>query len=87
MLILKVFLLSLSLIAIAFAGLGISILIKKKGQFPNTNIGGNKEMIKRGIYCAQTLDKIERKKVSKERKIEALKKLKPDPNFLTIQQG
>lgn len=83
---LKVFLISLGLIAIAFAALGIKILIKKKGEFPHTHIGGNKEMIKRGIYCAQTYDKIERKKVSKERQIEALKKLKPDPDFLTTQQ-
>lgn len=83
---LKVFLISLGLIAIAFAALGIKILIKKKGEFPHTHIGGNKEMIKRGIYCAQTYDKIERKKVSKERQIEALKKLKPDPDFLKTQQ-
>jgi len=82
---LKVFLISLGLMAIAFAALGIRILIKKKGQFPHTHIGGNKEMIKRGIYCAQTFDKIEQKKVQKERRKEALKKLKPDPDFLTAQ--
>ena len=76
MLMLKVFLISLGFIAIAFAALGIRILIKKKGQFPHTHIGGNKEMIKRGIYCAQTFDKIERKKVQKMRQKEALKKIK-----------
>jgi hypothetical protein len=86
MLMLKVFLISLGLIAIAFAALGIRILIKKKGQFPHTHIGGNKEMIKRGIYCAQTYDKIERKKVDKERRLKALSKLTPDPNFLAPQK-
>ena len=85
MLMLKVFLISLGFIAIAFAALGIRILIKKKGQFPHTHIGGNKEMIKRGIYCAQTFDKIERKKVQKMRQKEALKKLRPDPDFMTAQ--
>ena len=42
-------------------------------------------MIKRGIYCAQTFDKIERKKVQKMRQKEALKKLRPDPDFMTAQ--
>lgn len=84
---LKVFLISLGLIAIAFAALGIRILIKKKGQFPHTHIGGNKEMIKRGIYCAQTYDKIERKKVQKLRQKEVLKKLKPDPAFFNTQKN
>jgi len=36
--------------------LGIRILIKKKGQFPDTHISHNKEMQKRGITCAQKTD-------------------------------
>ncbi len=78
MLILKVFLVSIGLMAIVFAALGIKMLINKNGKFPNTHIGGNKEMIKRGIYCAQTWDRIEQKKAKKT----LLKKLKPDPEFL-----
>ncbi|ALO14169.1 hypothetical protein L21SP5_00493 [Salinivirga cyanobacteriivorans] len=78
MLILKVFLVSIGLMAIVFAALGIKILVNKNGEFPNTHIGGNKEMIKRGIYCAQTWDKIEQKNARKG----LLKKLKPDPDFL-----
>jgi hypothetical protein len=31
--------------------------------FPETSIGGNKKLKKAGIYCPQTLDAIERKKV------------------------
>ncbi len=78
MLILKVFLITIALVALVFAALGIRILIEKNGKFPHTHIGGNKEMIKRGIYCAQTWDKTEQKKVKKL----LLKKLKPAPDFL-----
>lgn len=50
------------LIAIAFAGLAITILIKKGGKFPNTHVSGNKHLRERGIYCVQTQDKIDQKK-------------------------
>jgi hypothetical protein len=32
--------------------LSVSILLKKNGKFPNTHIGGNKALGKRGINCA-----------------------------------
>jgi hypothetical protein len=48
------------LVGIAFIGLGITILIKKNGKFPETHIGKNKEMKKRGIHCANTTDRLER---------------------------
>ncbi len=54
---LKVLLLSVVLIAIVFLLMGISILIKKNGKFPNLHIGSNKEMAKRGISCATTQDR------------------------------
>ena len=41
------------LMGMIFAGLSISILIKKNGRFPVTSIGSNKEMQKRGITCAK----------------------------------
>jgi hypothetical protein len=41
------------LMGMAFAGLSISILIKKNGRFPVTSIGRNKEMHKRGITCVK----------------------------------
>lgn len=78
MLIFKVFLVSIGLIALVFAALGIKILVEKNGKFPHTHVGGNKELIKRGIYCAQTWDKIEQKKAKKA----MLNRLKPDPDFL-----
>lgn len=64
--ILKVFLLSAGIMAFVFVGMSIKILVKKGGKFPNTHIGGNKNMKSRGISCAQTYDKIEQAKVKKE---------------------
>lgn len=77
MLMLKVFLVAIALIAIAFSALGIRVLFTKNGQFPHTHVGGNRELMKRGIFCAQTWDKMEQKKVKKA----MLNRLKPDPGF------
>lgn len=54
---LKVILLSIGLIAIAVLGLSISILLKKKGKFPETSVGHNPDMRKRGITCAKCEEK------------------------------
>jgi len=72
----------MALVALVFAALGIRILIEKNGKFPHTHIGGNKEMIKRGIYCAQTWDKSEQKKVKRT----LMSKLKPAPEFLVYNE-
>jgi len=53
---LKLLVLSAILILISIAGLGIKILFSKRGIFPETHIGRNKEMRKRGINCAQNID-------------------------------
>ena len=34
----------------------INIIVKKNGKFPNTHIGGNPALRKKGIKCAQTQD-------------------------------
>jgi len=53
---LKLLLISALSLLIAFALLGIRILIRSHGRFPETHIGHNKEMRKRGIKCAQKTD-------------------------------
>jgi hypothetical protein len=53
---LKVFLLAIFLMAFAVAALAITILIKKDGTFPETKIGHNKKIRKKGIECAFTQD-------------------------------
>lgn len=57
----KTIVFTLLIIAISFALLAITILIKKNGRFPNIHVGGNKEMRKRGIKCAQSQDRDARK--------------------------
>jgi hypothetical protein len=52
----KLLIISGLILVLAFIFLGIRILLKPKGQFPDTHISHNKEMLKRGIICAQSTD-------------------------------
>jgi hypothetical protein len=56
---LKVFLLSLGILSIAMVGLGLTMLFKKGGKFPNTHVSGNKYLKRNGVYCSQTQDRLE----------------------------
>ena len=49
---LHVFLIVTILVAIAAVGLGIGIIVK--GKFPDTHVGHNAEMKKKGITCIKT---------------------------------
>ncbi|MDC1106761.1 hypothetical protein OAT16_08635 [Prolixibacteraceae bacterium] len=62
MIVIKLVLISIVMVAIAFAGLAITILLKKNGKFPHTHVGGNREMKKRGLICAKSYDALEQKK-------------------------
>ena len=50
---LKVLILSIILLGIAFIGLTFRILFVRDGRFPETSIGKNKEMRKLGITCVK----------------------------------
>jgi len=52
----KLLLLSVILVTIALLGLGIKIFFTQGGRFPETRVGRNKELAKRGIKCAQSID-------------------------------
>jgi hypothetical protein len=52
----KLIIISLVLVALAMAFLGIRILLKSNGRFPDTHVGHNREMQKRGIKCARETD-------------------------------
>jgi len=69
----KVILLAIALVSLAIFGLAIQIVLKKNGKFPDTHVGHNREMKKRGIVCAKTFDRIEQAKVKKEQKLKNLK--------------
>jgi hypothetical protein len=59
--IIKLFLITIVLMAFITALFAIRILLKKNGQFPHTHVGGNRNMARRGIFCASTQDKIAQK--------------------------
>ncbi len=54
--IIKLLILTLAVLFVSMAFMGIRILVKKDGRFPDTHVGHNKEMKKRGIRCAQYND-------------------------------
>ena len=63
-----IIILTIGLVAVSFILLAIKTFTSKMitghtDVFPETSIGGNKKLKKAGIYCPQTLDAIERKKV------------------------
>lgn len=55
-----IFVIVLILLGLALIGLGISLIVKKNGKFPEIHIGKNKAMKDRGIHCANTTDRMER---------------------------
>ena len=57
---LTVFIIVVILLGLALVGLGITMLIRKDGKFPEIHIGRNKAMKDRGITCANTTDHLER---------------------------
>jgi len=61
---------SLILVGLAFIGLAFNILFRKKGKFPETGVGHNPEMKKRGLSCARS-DEIHQFQLN--RKIQATK--------------
>ncbi len=67
----KVILLTILLLGIAFLGMGFNIIIRKK-LFPETHVGHNKEMQKRGIICAKTMHKLEQKKAKEQLRFQNL---------------
>ena len=58
---LTIFIIVVILLGLALVGLGLTMLIKKNGKFPETHIGKNKAMKERGIHCANTTDRLERR--------------------------
>ena len=52
----KTLLIGMILLFVAFLLMGIRVFFTKKGEFPNTHVGGNKALTDRGIHCASTQD-------------------------------
>lgn len=60
---LYIFLPILGLVAISFILMSIRVLIRKNGKFSSQHVGQSRAMKQRGVHCAQTQDKMERKGV------------------------
>ena len=54
---LKLMLITLAIVAICVALLGVKVFFTKAGKFPHFHISGNKEMMKRGIDCVESQDR------------------------------
>lgn len=53
---LKLLAISIVFVGLALSGLGLGILLKPGGKFPETHVGRNKEMRKLGIKCSRHVD-------------------------------
>ncbi len=53
--------LTLAIVGIALIGLAFNLIFRNK-PFPETHVGHNKEMKKRGIMCVKAMDALEQKK-------------------------
>lgn len=62
-----IFIITVILVGLALVALGIGMLMKKGGKFPDTHIGRNKAMHDKGINCAQTTDRKERENYQSSR--------------------
>ena len=53
----RLFLITLPIIAAGMVLMSVTILIKRGGRFPNTHVCGNRHLRRRGISSAQTQDR------------------------------
>jgi len=66
-------LLTVLILVICVALLAIKVILKKRGKFPNTHVGGNKALNKKGIYCAKTQHKDDLKRKNLEQRLKEIK--------------
>lgn len=59
---LYVILLSVVLVLLSVVLLGIRVFFTKNGKFPETHVGNNPALRKKGIHCAKTQDREEQNK-------------------------
>lgn len=58
----KLFLLSVAILLPAILFMAYRLLFTKNGKFPHTHVSGSPALVKKGIYCAQSQDKLAQKK-------------------------
>ena len=50
---LKILIITLILLSLSMAGMMLTILVKKKGRFPEYRVGHNRAMHKKGVSCVK----------------------------------
>ena len=58
----KVFLFAVIILAICIFFLCVNIIFKRNGEFPKSHVSSNNAMRERGIGCAQSQDRMARRK-------------------------
>ena len=53
---------TLVIVAVSLLLLGVQTFFSKRRRFPHTHVGGNKALAKKGVFCVQTQDALERRK-------------------------
>jgi len=51
-----VLIITIIIVAVSVLLLGIKVFFTKNGKFPNTHVGGNAALKKRGITCIKEID-------------------------------
>jgi hypothetical protein len=72
----KILLPAIVVLTLVFLGLGITILVKRNGKFPDTHIHSNKYLREKGIHCVQKEDKTEQEKGRKQNIFKNMKYIK-----------
>jgi len=54
----QLILITIAFVALCVFLLSFNIIFRKEGKFPDTEIGHNKEMRKKGLMCAKSEEKI-----------------------------
>ena len=64
---LDVLLITIVLLSIGFTGMALTILVKKKGKFPEFRVGHNSDMTRIGVNCVKHQEIRCHKKMLKKR--------------------
>ncbi|MBO5800378.1 MAG: hypothetical protein UF067_05805 [Paludibacteraceae bacterium] len=64
----RLLLITVIIVGISVLLLGVRVFFTKNGKFPNSHVGGNKHLAKKGIFCAQTQDRMARKSLFEKQK-------------------
>ena len=76
MITLKVVLIVIALVSTSILALSIRIVLVKDGKFPETHIGRNPEIKKKGIHCIPTMDRMEPAKIAVQNRYKPVTVLK-----------